>query len=223
MTATFDGIDLMRVLNNTVNYSRSYLREIATGQARFNSQVAVYVKEVLYKYIDSQARLYPERLAHVYEPGFVGAPGQRLFTLNTHSTIDSITFTARFNASTIATQPGGIPFEQRAEMMEDDISVTVAPKNGKVLVFEDNGETVFTTKAITIDHPGGPKAAGAFKETIGSFFNQYLTNIVMQPIFTKLAHSKAYGEHFAEGTRSPLNAGKMAATQFLASPGGVLE
>lgn len=221
--ALFDGMDLMRVLNNTVDYAQSYLREIALGQTKFNMQVAVYVKEVLYKYIDSQARLYPERLAHVYEPGFTGSASQRLFTFNTHSTIDSITFTARFNHSIMPTMPGGVPFDQRAQIMEDDIAVTIAPKNGKVLVFEDNGETVFTTKAITVEHPGGPEAAGEFKNTVDSFFNQYLTNTVMQPIFTKLSHSKAFGEYFAAGTRNPLNAGRSAAKQFLSSPGGILE
>lgn len=221
--AAFDAIDLMRVLNNTVDYSRAYLREIQMGQVRFNSQIAVYVKGILYKYIDSQARLYPERLAHVYEPGFNGAASQRLFTFETHATLEDITFTTRFNKSTLPSLDGGIPFEQRAEIMEDGLAITIAPKNGNVLAFDVDGETVFTTKPVTIDHPGGPEAAGAFKDAIDSFFNQYLTNVVMAPIFAKLSKSKAYANYFAAGTINPQSAGRAAAKQFLDATGGILE
>lgn len=222
-SALFDGTDLMRVLNNTVDYAQTYLREIHLGQAKFNSQVAVYVKNLLYKYIDSQARLYPERLAHVYEPGFNGAASQRLFTFETHSTLEDITFTARFNHSTLPSTEGGVAFEQRAQIMEDGMAVTIAPKNGNVLAFDVDGETVFTTKPITIDHPGGPEAAGAFKDTIDSFFNQYLTNVVMMPIFEKMSKSRAFTNYFSAGVQSPSNAGRAAARQFLDATGGILE
>lgn len=224
MTSTFfDGTDLMRTLNNTVDYAQSYLREVKLGQIKFNSQVAVYVKGLLYKYIDSQARLYPERLAHVYEPGFNGSANQRLFVFETHSTLEDITFTARFSHSVMPSTEGGVAFEQRASMMEEGTSVTIAPKNGSVLAFDVDGETVFTTKPITIDHPGGPEAAGAFKDTIDSFFNQYLTNVVMAPILLKMSKSRAFGNYFAAGTRNPINSGKAAARQFLDATGGILE
>ena len=54
--------------------------------------------------------------------------------------------------------------------MENAIAIEISPKNSNVLVFEDNGETIFTANSIYIAHPGGPKVENGF-ELIGQFFD----------------------------------------------------
>jgi hypothetical protein len=57
--------------------------------------------------------------------------------------------------------------------MEDGIPVKISPKKSKVLVFESNGETVFTSNDITIDNPGGDYVSGSFERAVDEFFNVY--------------------------------------------------
>ena len=59
--------------------------------------------------------------------------------------------------------------------MEEGIPVTITPRNSDVLVFEKDGETVFTKNSVNVDNPGGDATEGSFEKVIDSFFTKYFT------------------------------------------------
>ena len=99
--------------------------------------------------------------------------------------------------------------------MENDIQVVIEPKNSDVLVFENNGETVFTTNAIYIDHPGGNEVAGSFGETVSNFFDNYFTNGLLKPLINKLSTASEFTASFSSGARSGSNVGIRAGKEYL--------
>ena len=105
--------------------------------------------------------------------------------------------------------------------MENSIQVVIKPKNNDVLVFEDNGETVFTTSAIYIDHPGGDEVAGSFGETVNVFFNSYFTNALLRPLMNKLSTANEFVEYFPSGSRIGRNVGVRAGKKYLSVLGGI--
>jgi hypothetical protein len=99
--------------------------------------------------------------------------------------------------------------------MENSIKVVIEPKNSDVLAFENNGETVFTTNAIYIDHPGGDEVAGSFGETVNDFFENYFTNGLLGPLISKLSTAREFTASFSSGAKSGSNEGIRAGKEYL--------
>jgi hypothetical protein len=57
--------------------------------------------------------------------------------------------------------------------MEAGVPVTIEPRSSKVLVFEENGQTIFTSKPVFISDPGGVFAENGFKMTLDEFFRAF--------------------------------------------------
>ena len=57
--------------------------------------------------------------------------------------------------------------------MEDGIPVTIKPKRGSVLRFEDGGNEIFTKKPVTVRNPGGDEVAGSFEKVFNEFMLRY--------------------------------------------------
>jgi hypothetical protein len=72
-----------------------------------------------------------------------------------------------------------VPFRNKAYVMENGISVRVEPKISPVLVFEENGETVYTRKGVNIENPGGEETVNGLETTFREFFLSYLSQSVM--------------------------------------------
>lgn len=194
-----DSKHVNKVLGNAVAFNYGFLKGIDLDQIIFNQKLGEYTVDVLNKYIDSQARMNPDELHHVYEWGQVGQEGGRLFKISAKASKRIITFSGRFYVSKIPGPNTNQRFKQKAEVMESGISVTVSPKNSPVLVFEDDGETVFTANSVYIEHPGGDAVAGSFGRVIDEFFDQYFTGAFLAPLLKDLGVADEYARYFNQG------------------------
>jgi len=214
--------DLSRVLNNTVSYADGFVQGIKMNRLEFNRVLGGYTAESLGEYIDSKARMNPQTLHHVYEWNNAGNRASRLFDINVNATNYSITFSGKFLTSREAASESGQVFSNKAEIMENGISVTVSPKNSKVLVFEDEGETVFTTNSVYIAHPGGDYVAGSFAKVVEEFFDSYFIVSILGPLMKKLSNPKEFSLLYPQGARTGRSAGVRAGRRYFSYHGGGL-
>lgn len=211
-----------KILENAVSYSYGFLDGIDMDQILLNEKLGDFIVEALNKYIDSQARMNPEALHHVYEWNQVGSSGARLFEIKSKASKRVITFDGKFLPSRSISDTSTVPFVNKAEIMENGISVTIEPNNG-VLAFEDNGEMVFTASSIYIAHPGGDAVAGSFGAVVEDFFNNYLTKAILMPFLQKLGYPIEYSQNFPAGTKSGRNIGVSTGRKYLKSAGAEIE
>lgn len=215
-----DTKELNKILGNSVSYSYGFLEGADMNQIEFNTQLGQFIKEALGEYIDASARSNPSALHHVYEWGAAGSEGARLFSFNVRASKRVITFTGRFLPSKSAPPNSGTPFVDKANVMENRIEVVIEPRNSNVLVFEDGGETVFTTNAIYVANPGGDAVAGAFGMTVEEFFGTYLTNAFLRSsgVFKDLETADEYTSSFPAGTKGGKGVGIRAGKKYMTLP-----
>lgn len=192
--------DVSKVLKNTVNFSYGFLDGVEIQKIIFNEKLGEYTVNILNKYIDSQAKINPESLHHIYEWNNVGNKNYRLFKITSSASKNNILFTGSFLPSKTSIN-GNQPFVNKAEIMENAIAITVEPKNSNVLVFEDEGDTIFTANSVYIAHPGGDAVAGSFAAIIESFFSNYFKNAFLQPLINDLMTVKEFSELFPQGAK----------------------
>lgn len=215
LNVKFDYKDLENKLNNTVAYSQGFLKGAQIEKVPFTKFLGGYILEAMYKYIDSKARMNPNALHHVYEPGEVGTERGRLFTLSVTPTSRGLTFTGNFKQSVKNSETSNVPFSDKAKIMENGISIVVAPKRSSVLAFEDDGETFFTTEEVYIEHPGGDQVAGSFGRTVEEFFDFYLTSALLEPIYKDLSKAEEFAQNFAAGSKGGRSVGVRAGRKYL--------
>lgn len=182
-----------------------------------------YTVESLNKYIDSQARVNSESLHHVYEWNAVGSPDARLFKIQSFPSNNVILFEGNFLPSQSISETSNEPFVDKANVMENSISIVVEPKNSDVLSFSDAGEVVFTTKAIYIDSPGGDAVAGSFGKVVEDFFDNYFTNALLQPMINKMKNATEYVNYFNSGVKLGSSVGFRAGKKYITNVGVDLE
>lgn len=216
-----DTKQLNTMLENTASYTLGFLEGAEVEQIDFNRDLGDFTVEALYKYIDSSARTNPQVLHHVYEWGQVGSPSGRLFVLRAKTSKRVIHIYGRFLPSRSMTERMTVPFKNKAQVMEDGISVTITPKNSDVLAFEHNGDMVFTRNSIYVEHPGGPEVENSFGRTVDEFFDGYFSNGLLKPLVDKMANAKEYTDNFRQGTVSGRSAGVRAGRKYMSMPLGV--
>jgi hypothetical protein len=177
--AKFDAKDFMKKMNNLTEYASGFAEGVQDGKVRFLANFGESLKEVVSEFIDSNARVDPQSLHHVYEWYQTGSPDARLYDINYRITGYGLSFGYTFSQSSSIKDGSSVPFYDKARIMEAGTTVIVKPRNSSVLVFEDNGETVFTRKPVTIENPGG-QVAGNFHNVFGMFFSQYFTQAFME-------------------------------------------
>ncbi len=214
-----DSKYINEILGNAVQYSYGFLEGAELGQIEFNQKLAVFTADALGKYIDSQARMNPDALHHVYEWGAVGSEGSRLFRLKGTGSKRIVRIEGNFTKSRSVPDNGTVPFVDKASVMENAIEVVIEPKNSPVLVFEDDGETVFTTNAIYIANPGGDEVAGSFGRVVEDFFDNYFKNSLLLPFMATLATADEFTDNFAAGTKGGKGVGVRAGIKYMSSAG----
>lgn len=214
---SFDTAELNKILKNSVAYSQGYVDGINNNKDEFYKELASCAVDTLYKYIDSQARVHPEMLHHVYEWNMTGTENGRLFKFESKVNKTNIRIDGTFLPSKSISGTSTEPFTNKAYVMENAITVEISPKNADVLVFENNGETVFTANTIYVAHPGGPQVENSFGDTINNFFEQYFTYAILQPILNKLAKADEYDKGFVAGTKIGRSVGVKAGQEYLLS------
>jgi hypothetical protein len=217
----FDSKSFVKVLNNSVEYSKGFLEGIELSRLEFNRVLGGYTAEALGEYIDSKARMNPSSLHHVYEWNKVGSKDSRLFRINVNATRSQILFTGLLLDSKTSSPTTDQVFRNKAEVMESGISVTVSPKNSDFLVFEDDGETVFTTNTILISDPGGKDVAGSFSAVTSEFFNYYFTNSILYSFLNKLSNPIEFSNFFPSIKNSGRSTGVLAGRKYFKFVGGL--
>lgn len=223
LTVKVDSKKIAKTLNNAVDYSYGFFQGIEQERLFFNRTLGGYVAEALGKYIDSKARMNPQAFHHIYEWNAVGNEDARLFRFNVNATKTFISFNGKFLPSKTIVPNGNDVFTNKAWVMENAISVTIEPKNSDVLVFEIEGETVFTRKSIFIEHPGGDSVAGSFGDAVDSFFGQYFTNSLLKPLMVKLQSAEEYSNNFRSGIAGGRTVGVRAGRQYFRLSGVTIE
>lgn len=212
ITIRFNTKQFIKKLENTVEYGTGFAVTAKNLESQFSRQIAEIVTNLLEKYIDSKAQISPESLHHVYEWGSVGSPSGRLFTFTTTPYKNVIRINGKFLESRSSPPNGGDPFSQKANIMENQIQMTIRPKNGPRLVFEDNNELVFA-KEVHIVHPGGAAAGGAFEATVNEFFDSYVTNVLMRSVLANKKYAKEFRQYFTGS--GGYKAGQRAARKYM--------
>ena len=213
----FDTREFTKKLMNAVSYSDGFMTGAEISKVKFNQQLGEFIKQALNKYIDAKARMNPETLHHVYEWGQIGSSSGRLFEINVTPMQTIIKFNIKFLPSTSVSPTSNVPFKDKAKIMENSVDISIEPKNSEMLVFEIDGETVFTKKEITIQDPGGPNVAGSFEKVINDFFTNYLTVGLLKSsgILDGLERPVEYKKDFARGVKGGKSVGVSAGKKYM--------
>ena len=224
LSVKIDSNQVNKILGNASSYSYGFLDGIDLGKQEFNKRLGEFTVEALYKYIDSRAMANPQRLHHVYEWGMTGKPSGRLFNFTYRPYKSSIRFTGNFLPSSSISESSTEPFVNKAKVMEDQIQVVITPRDSGYLAFEMDGEMVFTTNTIYIDHPGGDEVAGSFGNTVEDFFDNYFNIGLLKPFLNDLKTAEEFTEMFSSGARSGgRSAGTRAGKKYMTKTGMIIE
>lgn len=223
ISVSVDGRHATKILLNAANFSDGFLDGITMEKLLFMQRLSDYVLQLMYKYIDAQARGNPSALHHVYEWGAVGSPGGRLFNLDASPSISTIHISGNFLPSSSVSDTATEPFIDKANIMENKIAITISPNNSDVLVFEGDQGLVFTTNTIYVANPGGDAVAGSFGRVVDQFFGQYFTNALLRPFLADLSRAEEFARYFPAGARGGgTSLGIRAGREYLKSAGGVV-
>lgn len=159
-------------MNNIVDYSLGFLDGVQQGKKVMFKNLGPEIVEFAYQYVDSNARITPQMLHHVYEWHETGSPKARLFNIESIVKSSGISFATSFKQSKTIKDGSRTPFYNKASIMENGVNVRIEPKRAETLRFEIDGEVVYTKKPITISNPGGV-TKGQFEKVINSFFGLY--------------------------------------------------
>jgi hypothetical protein len=191
-------------MNNIVNYSFGFLDGVQKGKSVFLNNLGHGVLTVLYDYIDASARSNPRALHHIYEWMQTGSPKARLYDLD--YTISNLGLSLKSNfkqSSSIATN-SKVPFYDKATIMEQGIPVKIVPVRSDVLVFEANGETVFTKNEVIVNDPGGTEVVGSFEKAVDEFMLGYFRQSFIRAsgLYDYINKPTLYKANFAAGSRT---------------------
>lgn len=171
----------MKQMNNLVEYSNGFLEGAKRGKRAMLNSLGAASVEIIKEYIDASARVNPQALHHVYEWYQTGSPDARLFDITYTVSNLGLSLKSSFRQSSSIKAGSTVPFYDKARIMENGIPVTIRPRLSPVLVFEDNGETVFTSSPVRVENPGGNDVVGAFEKT----FDAFMANYFSQAFLTK--------------------------------------
>jgi hypothetical protein len=214
-----DMTEFNKTMNQAIGYSRGFLAGVESNELSFNRQLAEVIKEAFYKYLDSTARLDPDRLHHMYEWGQTGVDKARLFRIEAFTGQQSIRFVTEFMQSTSVSPTANEPFVNKADVMESGTTIKISPRGEGPIAFQgDDGEMVFTNEEVTIESPGG-NVAGQFAATAREFFTNYLDQALLRELIKDLQNPV----EFAQGWSKGMNYGKgmKQGQRYLTLKGGV--
>jgi hypothetical protein len=223
IVAKFNSTQFAKEMNNLMEYSAGFLTGVQRGKIRLLEEVGEKTKEILGQYLDSNARVNPELLHHVYEWYRTGSPEARLFNLNYNAAAGSLSVNSTFTQSTSIKNGSRVPFYNKAAVMERGISVTISPRNSEVLSFEDNGEQIFTRGPVNVENPGGSQVAGGFEKVFSEFFNKYFTQSFMRAsgLDERLRNPIAFVKNFSKGKNLGKSLGNDVGYRWIAGKAGM--
>lgn len=187
-------------MKNILAYSNGFIDGAQKGKPQLLKLIGERVSEMLKNFIDSNARVNPEALHHVYEWYQTGSPNARLFDIEYAVIGGGLTISSTFSQSRSIKSGSKVPFYNKAKIMEDGIPVTIVPKTK--LVFDVDGKTVFTSNPVTVENPGG-QTQGEYERVFNLFFDVYLRQSFLNEtgILAKLNQGKDFEMKFSSAKR----------------------
>lgn len=206
-------------MNNLMGYSIGFITGIKRGQGLFLKSFGATVVEAMKQYVDSNARVSPQLLHHMYEWNETGSPGARLFDIKYSVTGVGLSIDSSFKQSKSIKSGSQVPFYDKARIMEQGVPVTITPKN-KVLAFTIDGEDVFTSKPVIVDNPGG-NVKGEYERVFNSFFSMYFKQsfLASTGILQYLENPVDFARNFSKGKRGGYSLGLEVGKQWIAKAG----
>lgn len=208
-------------MQNIMDYSFGFLEGVNRGKSVFFRNLGIHVKELLEEFIDSNARVNPKSLHHVYEWYETGNKNSRLFEVKYTVSNVGLSFITNFKQSQTIKDGSRTPFYNKAKIMEDGTPVVIEPRNSDVLVFEDVDGEVFVKGPVYVDNPGGDAAVGAFEKTINTFFSRYFTQAFMRAsgLSDYLENPFVYKKNLNSGKRNGRAKGIETGYKWIANAG----
>jgi len=179
ISVTMDDAQFTKDMKNITGYMAGFLDGAKAGKPNLLKNLGVVIKEILESFIDSNAQVDPESLSHVYEWYQSGSSDARLFDIIYIPSTRGLSFGFTFRQSTSIREGSNVPFYDKARIMEEGIPVTITPVKVQALKFEIDGDSVFSSKPITVSSPGGTSAQGGLKNVFTQFFTQYVSQSLM--------------------------------------------
>ena len=210
-----------RDMKNIIDYSVGFLEGVQSGKTKFLNNVGIMTKELLEQYIDTNARVNPKALHHIYEWFKVGSPDARLYNINYTISNLGLSFVSSLKQSTSIKDGSSVPFYNKAKIMEEGTPVTIRPTRSSVLVFEDGGETIFTKGEVVIQSPGGIETTGSFERVLDTFFNRYFTQAFLKTsgLYSYLENPQVYKRNLSSGKSSGRSRGLQVGYRWIANAG----
>jgi hypothetical protein len=220
MKMSIDSRAFRKDMNNIIQYSFGFLEGAQRGKMVMYRTLGQGVSKIMYEFIDTNARVSPTTLHHVYEWSQVGTPEGRLFDIDYTVSNLGLTFKTNLKQSTSIKDGSRVPFYDKARIMENGIAVTIAPKKAEALRFEVNGEEVFTKEPVTVLNPGG-ETQGKFEKVIDTFFNSYFRQSFLRisGLETHFNNPSVYRKNIQSGKKQGRSAGIKTGFQWVASAG----
>jgi hypothetical protein len=220
MLVRVDSKKFMKEMNNIVQYSFGFIEGVQRGKVALYSALGPQIAEYASQFIDTNAKVSPQLLHHVYEWDRVGSPKARLFDIDYTISKIGLTFKTSFKQSTSIKNGSNVPFYNKAEIMENGVAVTIRPKKANVLAFSADGEDVFTAGPVVVDNPGG-QTQGQFENVINNFFGVYFRQSFLRAsgLQEKLSYPKVYKKNLNAGKRGGRSLGIKTGFQWVANAG----
>lgn len=218
MKVNLDPRIFEKTIENIVQYSFGFLEGAKQGKKVMLKNLGIGVIESLGNYIDTLARSDSSAMHHVYEWYQVGSPEARLFDLNYTVSNLGLSINSSFRQSNSVSEKSTEPFYNKAYIMENGIPITISPRR-KVLVFEEGGRTIFSSRPITITNPGGTEVEGAYEKAFDSFFKYYFTQAFLKSsgLFDYISNPVLYKKNIASGARGGKAVGKKTGYTWIAN------
>lgn len=221
MITKFNTKQFKKEMSNIVDYSIGFLDGVQKGKTVFLKTLGMETVEVMKEFIDSNARVNPQMLHHIYEWNLTGSPDARLYDISYTTSNLGLSFKSSFSQSTSIKDGSRTPFYNKAKIMEEGIPVTIRPRSAQVLAFDDNGETVFTKGPVQVLNPGGTEVEGGFEKTFDMFFNKYFSQAFLRTsgIAKYLENPQVYKKDLPAGKNLGRSKGVVTGYRWIANAG----
>jgi hypothetical protein len=180
MRVVMDSSKFLKEMNNFVSYHQGFLEGAKSNRDSLMRGIGDDAIEALKMFIDSNARVNPETLHHVYEWHRTGSPDARLFDFVKRVGGGKLSIGYTLRQSSSLQKGSTTPFYSKARIMEEGSPVTIFPVRRRALKFEVGGEDVFVRGSVTVTNPGGAATTGAMERVFDSFFDNYFTQSFLQ-------------------------------------------
>ena len=221
MKPVYNSKKFKKEMNNIVNYSVGFLEGVQKGKTVFLKTVGLETVELMKEFIDSNARVNPDMLHHIYEWNQTGSPSARLYDISYTTSNLGLSFRSSFSQSISIKDGSRTPFYDKARIMEEGIPVTIRPRVAQTLAFEDNGETVFTQGPVEVLNPGGTQVEGGFEKTFDMFFNRYFSQAFLRSsgVAQYLENPQLYKKNIQAGKKMGRSKGVSTGYRWIANAG----